>query len=116
MDVTQILIIVGTLLIGMFIAYTSAKAYAWFNKNKSQPYGFALEWFVESSCELVEKLYVGKGRGKEKLKNALQIIEGECARSGITFDVDQITEMINKYVLETINAVKNSATSSDTPS
>jgi len=62
---------------------------------------------VHSVCLVAETLYLGSGRGKEKLAFVLGVMLHECERLGLSYDVDKLTEIVDAYIKDVLNAGKN---------
>lgn len=63
-----------------------------------------LRSLVGSMCEVAERYFPGEGRGKEKLAWVLGTMLVEFDYHKISFDADEITTHINKYVEDVINS------------
>lgn len=108
MDITQFVVPVLGFLLGAAITFGITKFVTWrTNLPMNEEW---LKHFIGAACEVAEKMYVGEGRGKEKLAWVLGLVLATSTRYGITFDVAKVTDIIDQYVLEVLNAGKEPAT------
>lgn len=107
MDITPFVVPFFSLLLGAGIAFGISKFVEWrTNLPKNEEW---LKHFIGAACEVAEKMYVGEGRGKEKLAWVLGLVLATATQYGITFDVQKVTDIIDQYVLEVLNAGKEQA-------
>ena len=101
-DLTQIIMVVLSVLVGAGLAFGINKFVEWrTNLPKDEEW---LKHFIGAACEVAEKMYLGEGRGKEKLAWVLGLVLATATQYGITFDVQKVTDIIDQYVLEVLNA------------
>lgn len=102
---TQLLVAV---FVSVLLGWLVSSAISWYRKfrdEKEHDYPWMVQ-FIEAACQVAERVYDGDGRGKEKLAWVLGVVQVEVEKYGITFDVDQVTAIVDKYVHEVLNAGK----------
>ena len=75
------------------------------NFYKKGEYSWAIDMTIEAACLLAEKMFKS-GEGKKKLEFVLNYVKTEALRMGVDIDMVEVTNKINKFVDEVINAVK----------
>ena len=103
-DVTSVLVFALSVLATLAVTKLVTSYSEWKLKE-----GKDMEWltnFVHATCEIAEMLYVGNGRGKEKLAWVIGVISTECEHYGLDFDEAKVTEIVDQFVRDVLNAGK----------
>lgn len=109
MDITNpIVVIGGFLLLTVLLGYIVVGLSNLRNLMKARNQEFVLDFFIQALCDAAELMFDGKGRGKEKLAWVLGLVEKECGKRNIHFDVVAVTDVIEKFVREVINKSRES--------
>lgn len=95
-DITMVIelvaVIIGTVITYVVIPYI---------KSKTTANQFAyLESIVKAAVFGAEVILDGDGRGEEKRRYVINHVKSVCEQSGITFDSNEIDQMIEKSWLE----------------
>lgn len=99
MDITLILAGIGGPLLGAG-AVLAAQWYQKWHASQNE----ITQGFVEALVEAAEKLYEGKGRGKEKLAWVFGVLHSEAERLNITFNEKAVTDIVDAYVEKVFNS------------
>ena len=100
MDITKILLLV----LGAVLAWLTVVLIAKYREAKTSPYGEYFKFIVGAICDAAEIAFDGPGRGKEKFEWVMNLLAEECATQGIIFDAVAVSQLVEKYVDEIINA------------
>lgn len=99
MDTTVLIeVVLGAAIVGAAITLGVQQFLKWKASQGEIP-----QALVEALVEIAEKMYEGKGRGKEKLAWVLGVLHAEAAKLNVEFDVDKTTEIIDAYVEKVFN-------------
>jgi hypothetical protein len=107
MDITNpVVVIVGFILITVVLTYIAAGLSNLRKMMKERNQEFVLDFFIHALCDAAELMFTGEGRGKEKLAWVVGLVEKECEKKGLKFDVVAVTDVIEKFVQEVINKAR----------
>lgn len=108
MDITRIVIeVIAFVLFSAVLMYVTAGLINLRKAMNNSSYGWSIKFLVEALCDAAELMYDGPGRGNEKLEWVLSVVEKECEKKGITFDIKEVSDMIDTFVKEVINRGKS---------
>jgi hypothetical protein len=89
-----------TFVLGMVVGAVLLRAYEYWAGQPKSAKEWAIKMMIEAAALTAEKMFLGQGRGEEKLNFVLNWVRDEAAKEGLNFDVDAVTKWVTEFVDE----------------